>query len=209
MRPVVALSLVVALALCVQAGLFFQTGHQWFEACWSRVSLSDQPATAKEAVAWARCAPVAEEAIYSAGFVFFGDYDSDSDFGVGPADPAGPIFFRRDPDNTAIAAEKAIAAACPSNMTDVPIGGAYFLTVDLIKKQGVRLIDRLIPSQHMIANAFETRWPACVSTRIANGYPKIVKKGDAWDWETPCEPCRAAAAARADRGGWRSAPRVN
>ena len=158
--------------------MFYQTGQQWFDSCWALGNAKRNPATPQEAVAWKQCEPVTERAVYEAGFVFGGD-----------------------PEKEITPAAKAITAACPSNWIDMPIGGAFLLAVGLIEKQGgPRLVDRFMPPESIVAHAFKSRWPGCPSARAANGFPKIVLKGDTWDFESPCKPCAEEKAAQARLG---------
>ena len=169
---VVLISLGVWLA---QSGVFYQTGRLWFDSCWTLKNAKRDPLTPQEAIAWKQCEPVTEKAVYEAGFIFGGD-----------------------PKKEITPAAKAITAACPSNWSDIPIGGAFFLPVQLIERQGgPRLVDRFMPPESLVAHAFKSKWPGCPAARVANGYPKIVRKGDAWDFESPCKPCAEEKSARA------------
>jgi hypothetical protein len=164
---VLGLIVAVTVAWATYAGLFFQTGQQWFESCWTAQNSKRSPTTATESVAWKQCEPVAEGSAYKAGFVF-----------VGTSQITTPM--------------QAVARACPSLWADVPIGGLHLLVVDIVEKAGgPDLVDRFIPPDRMIEEAFLSRWPNCPTVRAASGFPKIVKKGDRWDFEVPCKPCEA------------------
>lgn len=172
MRIAAILTAIVGLLLLAQTGILYQTGHQWFESCWTQINEKRAPATPEEAIAWKQCEPVAEKAIYEAGFIFGGS-----------------------PEKAQTAASKAVLDACPSNWTDVPIGGIRYLAIRLVEEQGgTRLVDRFIPPEWLVAHVVQTKWPRCADTRAANGYPRIVKRGDTWDFETPCIPCEAERA---------------
>jgi hypothetical protein len=150
-------------------GVFFQTGNQWFQSCWT-ASNSNRPAeNADEEVAWQQCGPVAERAIYNAGFVFGGDVGS----AVTPA-------------------VQALDKVCPSNWTDVPLGGVQILAVNLIAKQGgPKLLDAFIPPDRMIVAAFQRRWPRCQAVRKQYGFPRVILTNGQWNYATPCKPCQA------------------
>lgn len=178
MRGFVLVVLIALGAWAAQTGVFYQTGQQWFDSCWARSNLKRDPTTPQEAIAWKQCEPVTETAVYEAGFIFGGD-----------------------PQKEITPAARAIIAACPSNWSDIPIGGAFRLAVGLIEKQGgPRFVDRFIPPESLVTNAFKSQWPGCPNARVANGYPKIVRKSETWDFEVPCKPCAEEKAARASSG---------
>lgn len=165
-------------AWMTHAGVFYQTGQQWFESCWTKTNQQRDPATPQEAVAWQQCEPLTMSAVYRAGFVFGGD-----------------------PERELTPAAKAVTAACPSNWTDMPIGGIHVLAVKLIEEQGgPRFEDRFLPPGKLVTHAFMSKWPQCPAVRVANGFPKIVNHGGTWDFEVPCKPCEEEAAARKNLG---------
>jgi hypothetical protein len=155
-------------------GWFYQTGQQWFDSCWSSIHSQGTAKTPAEAIAWQQCEPEAKGALFDAGYVFAGN-----------------------PQYAATPELKAVNTACPSNFTDIPMGGVNVLAVDLIQKDGgPGILDKLAPPDRMIVRAFNKRWPNCASTRAANGFPRLVRKGDDWDWSEPCKPCEAEKAAK-------------
>ena len=167
----IAAILAVALAWVAQAGVFYQTGSQWFQACWSLKNLRRSAETAEESMAWSKCSPTAQRAVYSAGIV-----------------PSG------DPDNSFTPAVKALNQACPSNFKDIPLFGLSFLAVNLIEASGGPSVwDRFMSPDGMIQRAFESKWPNCSSVAQAQGFPKIVARGEKWEFETPCKPCEVEA----------------
>lgn len=167
----------IILAWVVHAGVFFQTGHQWFEACWAAQNAHRSAQSPEEAIAWAQCGPVAQRALYDAGYVFPGN-----------------------PEYAVTPALKALANACPSSYTTIPLSGVQLLAVEFIQQDGgPTLIDRFTPPDAMILRAFDKRWPNCRSVRIANGFPPIVMRKGEWGFETPCKPCEAEQKAKNER----------
>ncbi|MCO8590314.1 hypothetical protein [Burkholderia multivorans] len=155
----------------LQKGWFYETGAQWFDSCWAQVHANGRSAsTPEEAVTWAQCEPIAQKAVYGAGYIFSGL-----------------------PEKATTPQLKAIGTACPSNWTDMPLGGMGVLAVDLVEKQGgPQLLDRFLPANHLIVHAFEKQWPQCPSVRVSNGFPKVVQQADgAWKFESHCIPCEA------------------
>ena len=66
------------------------------------------------------------------------------------------------------------------------------LAVDLVEKTGgPTLIERFTPPDAMIERAFKSKWPNCPSEAKANGFPKIVLRGEVWEFESTCKPCEA------------------
>ncbi|WP_146014379.1 hypothetical protein [Paraburkholderia rhynchosiae] len=59
------------------------------------------------------------------------------------------------------------------------------------KDGGPQWFDKFLPPDRMIVRTFNKRWPTCATTRAASGFPKLVQKGDSWDWAGPCKPCEA------------------
>lgn len=166
---VFALITALVIGWAVHAGIFFQTGNQWFQSCWVEQHEKRSPLTPEESIAWTRCEPVAQRAVFGSGFV-----------------PSG------NPDYAVTPESKALSNACLSNYTDVPIGGMKYLAVGLIEKAGgPSLVERFTPPDAMIVRAFKSKWPNCQSVARANGFPKIVLRGEAWEFETTCKPCEA------------------
>jgi hypothetical protein len=153
----------------LQSGIPYQTGQQWFYSCWASQHSRHPPINSNEAKAWARCTYVAKKALFDAGFVFSGN-----------------------PKYAVTPSLKAIHNACPSNYSDIPIGGVDILAVSLIQQTaGDTFIDRFIPPDSMIVRAFKSKWPNCPSVRLTAGFPKIVEKNGEWVYETRCVPCEA------------------
>ena len=50
---VFALIGVIAFGWMIHAGVFFQTGSQWFQSCWNEKHEQRMPATPEESIAWA------------------------------------------------------------------------------------------------------------------------------------------------------------
>lgn len=167
---VVWLVLLVAVGWALQKGWFYQTGQQWFDSCWASVNANGRSAASpEEATAWAQCGPVVDKALFDAGYVFSGN-----------------------PQYAVIPQLHALAAACPSNYTDIPLAGPYSLAVSLIQDAGgPRWLDRFLPPGRMIVKVFDARWPQCTVERVRNGFPKIVMISGKWDFESHCVPCDA------------------
>lgn len=184
MRDVTAIIMVICLAFVVQDGWLYDTGRLWLSDCWqaaNAASSNRKPTNADEAIGWARCEPTVKRALFEEGFVFTGN----------PEYAVTPELQR-------------LNAACPSNYSDIPVGGIHLLAIPLILENGgSRLIDRFTPPDKMIVRAFNAKWPNCSHVRRHNGFPKIVKKGSSWEFEEPCRPCedeeKAAKAAQAAR----------
>lgn len=167
--PFLAFIVAIAIAWMAQAGMFYQTGNQWFQACWTQKYEKRSPANSDESIAWAKCEPATQRAVFNSGFFPSGN----------PADAITPEL-------------KALVKACPSNYSDIPMFGMNLLAVDIVEKSGgPNFIDRFLPPDSMIARAFKSRWPNCPAIREANGFPKIVLRGEAWELDSPCKPCEA------------------
>lgn len=163
------------LGLLLQSGVPYQTGHQWYEDCWRAQHANGKEASSpSEAATWAQCQPVAERALFDAGWVFSGN-----------------------PEYAVTPQLKAVTAACPSNYSDIPIAGIHYLVVPEIEKAGgADLLDRFLPPDPMIVRAMSVRWPHCAQVRFEQGIPKIVKKDGKWDFVTECWPCKAEQQAK-------------
>jgi len=169
--------LIVAIAIgwMVYAGAFFQTGAQWFQSCWVEQNEERKPATPDESIAWSQCESVAQRAVFGSGFV-----------------TSGRSEHATTPET------KALANACPGSWSDVPIGGFKYLAVQFIEKTGgPMLIDKFTPPDAMIERVFKSKWPNCQATVKANNFPKIILRGETWEFESPCKPCETDAKARA------------
>ena len=150
-------------------GVFYQTGDQWFQSCWPAQHANRAPTSPEESIAWAQCSEVTQRALFNSGFIFAGN-----------------------PEHAVTPELKAVVSACPSNYSDIPLGGAHILAVDFIEKDGgPRLFDKFTPPDQMIVRVFKSRWPNCQAVRLANNIPKLVKQGEGWGFESPCKPCEA------------------
>jgi hypothetical protein len=167
---VVWLVLIAAIAWGLQKGWVYQTGQQWFDSCWASVnSQTHTPTSPDEAVAWGKCEPEARKALFEGGYIFAGN-----------------------PQNAATPQLKAVAAACPSNYTDIPLGGLHMLAIQMLQDTGgPTWYDRFLPPDRMILRTFNKRWPQCSATRASNGFPLIVEKNGDWDFASHCVPCEA------------------
>src|SRR5882672_9724914 len=114
---------VLGLALAAAySGWLYQTGQQWFENCWQAQHSPEGPKTPRQAVSWGTCEQTTKRALFNAGFVFAGN----PQFAVTPE-------------------LKALVQACPSNYSDVPIGGPHLIAVDLVvQRGGPDLLDRFM-----------------------------------------------------------------
>jgi hypothetical protein len=163
--------ILIAGGAALYAGLFYQTGQQWFDACWAKANANGQSAKSpEEAIAWAQCEETTNRALFNAGYTFSGN-----------------------PEYAVTPALKLIVASCPSNFNDIPIGGVDLLAVSLVQSGGgPRLADRFLPPDHMILRAFNAKWPTCIDARDRTGIPKIVKQQNGeWAFASRCEPCEA------------------
>ena len=150
-------------------GVFYQTGSQWFQSCWTAQHSNRAPTSPEESISWAQCGEVTQRALFDAGFIFAGN----------PTYAVTPEL-------------KAIVEACPSNYSDIPLSGSQVLAVDFIEKSGgPELLDKFTPPDQMIVRAFKSRWPNCQAVRLANNIPKLIKQGSDWVFEAPCKPCEA------------------
>lgn len=159
-------------ALASYFGVFGQTGSDYFQSCWELRAESvkkgfskPEPKSPQQGINWAGCEPIGRRAIYETGIIFVGN--------------------PRDAD------EAALERVCPSSYRQVPIGGSYMLTIDLLESSGgPRLYDRILPAEFMIGRAWRDKWPACSKERERQGYPKIVEKSaGVFGWERPCAKC--------------------
>lgn len=171
---VLILALIAATGWLIQAGVLYQTGQQWFEACWTQAKAKRSPSTPQEAIAWGQCEPIAERSVYQAGYLF----SADASMAVTPQ-------------------AKALANSCPSSYSDMPIAGInLFVVLQLERDGGPTWSDRFLPPNQMIVRVFESRWPDCPNVRKAEGYPMLIQHADGWRWEKPCMPCENELKAR-------------
>jgi len=155
--------------LCYR-GAFYQTGAQFYSRCWQRMHVNGREANSPEQAAeWATCDEMAKTAVYRHGFVFAGNRE----YAVTPQ-------------------LKAVRAACPSMDGDVPRTGIWALAVQMIQDSGgTTLTDKFLPARAAIVRVFIAKWPNCVKTATANGFPKLVKRKGSWEFDTECKPCIA------------------
>ena len=165
----------IAIGWMVYAGVFFQTGSQWFQSCWIEQNETRKPVTPEESIAWSKCESVTKRAIFSSGFV-----------------PSGNPEYATTPET------KALTDVCPSNYSDIAADGSMkHLAVPLVEKiGGPTLIDKFTPPDAMIERAFKSKWPNCQAVVKANGFPKIILRGGEWEFESPCKPCEIDDKAR-------------
>jgi hypothetical protein len=162
-------------------GMFYVTGTQYYTACWDKVAKQngkfEEPKApdARTAVLWAQCEIITHRGVYQAGMIFSGKA---ADKGKEDED------LRR------------LSTACPSNYSDIPVGGAHILGVKLVAAIGGPRIDEYFtPGEWLAGRAFAARWPDCVDERRRQGFPRIVEEGSGFRWETPCDPCKKYEAA--------------
>jgi hypothetical protein len=155
-------------------GAFGQTGPDYFESCWTLKAETikegfagkPKPKSPQQAISWAACEPTTLRSVYEAGIIFVGD----------PKD----------------ADEATLEKVCPSSYRQIPIGGAYMLTVELLEAAGgPNFTDRFLPAGVMVGRVWSKKWPRCSSERERQGYPKIVEKSpSSFGWERPCPKCK-------------------
>lgn len=150
------------------------TGKAYYEACWERVHKTrgfDEPipSTPYQAGQWKQCEPVAKRAMFENGLIF-----------------AGLAKDEKDEDG------QRLGRACPNVMSEVPLGGIFFLYVkDTEAEGGVSGIDAFLPASWTIFHWSKKRWPNCSAERGRQGYPKIVEQKDGiFGWERPCSKCK-------------------
>ncbi|MCG3774902.1 MAG: hypothetical protein JW395_1727 [Nitrospira sp.] len=164
----------VGAALASYHGAFGPTGADYFQSCWERQAEErtmkglferPEPKSPQQAISWAGCEPISRRAIYRKGIILVGN--------------------PRDADDIAL------ERVCPSAYRQVPIGGTYMLTLELLEMSGgPRFYDRVLPAEFMIGRVWEDKWPACSKAREGQGYPRIVEKSaGVFDWERRCARC--------------------
>jgi hypothetical protein len=159
----------------VYSGAFYITGALYYAACWEKVAKQQgkfeepQAPDARTAVLWGQCEPITHRGIYEAGMIFSG----------------------RAPEGKEDDKLRRLSTACPSNYSDIPIGGAHILGVKLVAAiGGPRLQEHFTPGEWLAGRAFKARWPDCVDERRRQGYPRIIEESGSFRWETSCEPCK-------------------
>ena len=106
-------------------------------------------------------------------------------------------IFSGDPEYAVTPELKAVSRSCPSNFSNIPIGGVQLLALDMIEQDGgTTFVDRFMKPDSMIVRTFNKKWPNCSAARLANGFPKIVMNNGEWKFEAPCTPCEAEEKAR-------------
>jgi hypothetical protein len=164
----------VAIAALCYSGVFYETGAQFYEACWQKSHAKGaEPGSPEQAARWASCESTADRALFGAGFIFAGN-----------------------PTNAVTPQLKAVGAACPNAYNQIPVGGAWILAVEYIQNDGgASFADRFSSAGATVLRVFGSRWPSCATTAAANGFPRLVNRGtDGWVYETPCIPCKAEEA---------------
>lgn len=167
------LAILVAAALAY-SGVFYDTGQQYYEACWAKKAATKtfveepQASNPSQSIMWKKCEIETERAVYRAGLIFASHAEEDAEM---------------------LALEK----ACPSSWSDLPMAGAYYLTIDLVEQRGgPQLVDRFIPARLMIQRVWKARWPRCDTERRRQRYPKIVEDAAGnFQWAKPCPKCGA------------------
>lgn len=169
---------VSAVGYLAHSGTFFITGAQWYEACWEQsrasagftIPVAPDPQTD---IVWASCEPTAWRGVAAAGVMF------------------APRAFD-ELDTVAIALD----AACPSVWSDLPVGGVYFLAVNVVRDQGgPSLLDGFLPAVALVARTFEAEWPECDAERQRQGFPRLEVRSDgSLGLAGPCPVCEAREA---------------
>jgi hypothetical protein len=159
----------IGLALCY-SGAFYQTGAEFYGTCWKKAHANGREADSPEQAAqWAACEETANAALYNAGFIYAGN-----------------------PEYSVTPQLKAVEAACPSSYSDLPIGGAWILVVQMTQDAGgPTFLDRISPASSTIVRMFQAKWPNCATTAEQNGFPKVVNRNGVWVFGAPCLPCKA------------------
>lgn len=118
-------ALLVFVALAIVAWFVFDafspTGSDYFKACWRKLQADvhaglgkeGAPPSPEEAISWSLCEKITDRAIFEAGFVIAGSPRDENDVDA--------ILLQ---------------SACPSALSDIPLGGPYMMTVALIEKDG-------------------------------------------------------------------------
>lgn len=150
------------------------TGKAYYEACWERVNKTKgfaepTPSTPYQAGQWKQCEPVANRALFANGMIFAG-------------------LAKDDKDEDGLR----LGRACPNAMSEVPIGGVFYLYVkDTEAEGGTSGMDGVLPASWTLSHWATKRWPKCSAERERQGYPKIVEKADGtFGWEKPCPKCK-------------------
>ena len=101
-------------AWILQTGVLYQTGQQFYDACWAKAHANGkEPESPEQAAQWGSCQETADAALFDAGFIFAGN-----------------------PENAVTPQLKAVVMACPSSWSEIPIDGVWSLAVSRIAQQG-------------------------------------------------------------------------
>ena len=149
-------------AWAAQAGVFYQTGSHWFEACWNKQRASrevPQPLASnfQEAIAWEKCEPAARAAIYNEGIQF--------------------LYTR----NTIISINDALILDkhCPSAWSISEVGWYANIVFLLEKRGGPNLFETFLPAGFMLGNVISEAWPNCRTATENLGY-SMTRQKNAW-----------------------------
>ncbi len=166
--------IVIGLGIAAAEGYGGQTGADYFTSCSERQAAETesagrllQPKSVDQAESWLHCRPTTLRAVRDSGLMFVGPPKDDS--------------------------ERELEKVCPSSDRDIPKGGPYIQTLQLIEQAGgPRFVDWFLPAEFLIEKVWSDRWPQCSRERERQGRPKIVlrKTGGDADWERPCPTCK-------------------
>lgn len=163
----------------LRTGVLYQTGSQWFTACWQAQHATEPAKTPEEAIARNSCGHTAEAALYDAGYIF-----------------AGNPEYAKTPEL------HAVQQACPNAYSEVPLMGIQILLVDDLEAHGgTDLLDSVLPAGTTIKRVLKKRWPNCAAVREAAGFPKVIEKNGGFHFADDCKPCEAEQAAKVQRYG--------
>jgi hypothetical protein len=147
------------------------SGKTYYEACWkykagAKGFSEPTPGTPYEAGQWKQCEPVARQAFFDSGMIFSGNEE-------------GADYDR-------------VRAACPSLLSQVPMGGLFYMYVsDTEAAGGVPPVYALLPANFSIASWANGRWPNCSPERERQGISRVIRKADGtFAWEKPCAKCK-------------------
>ena len=131
------------------SGVFYETGSQFYDACWERSVKAKaaggfkepEAGSAKQATLWANCTPITARALDAAGFAF--GYSGEN----APKD------------------QQTLAKYCPDAFAELPASPdyLYLTTVKTIEMAGgPSALDHLTPAEWLVERSFKARWPKCV-----------------------------------------------
>jgi hypothetical protein len=184
----VVIAIVFLLLFLAQSNLLYLTGYGYYDLCWNaqhgeRVGEPKTPAEslrqASQTLKEAQCEDVVKRTIYQDGYILSGN----PEFAVTPE--LASIQF-----------------SCPSQWSDVPMGGLSYLVINLIQdKLYINFFDRFLPAKYLIRRIFRSEWPNCNNARLKAGIPIIIeKKENQWDFDGTCKPCEDEKAAYKNKG---------